>query len=317
MSIYGSSLSRGEQNLRQSAGLDGGSSVVSSDIRYEIDQAHSTPLSSLVYSAFSGAVSALDLGITTAFAYPILGSTELRASFMGNNPENVCGACLENVEHLTDLKTWISENYEGAGVRVCNFIDSFGIPFKPSNEPTWMATKLNGTWVETQVKDLVNGTVTYLDASEQAGTCSASIVADKAEAFYNCRLTNYAGSVVGTVKDAIQHEYAYYVFAATAAGLALWTFAENADLPKKSEARAIELLTDRYADMVEAFQEKKDEALIDYLAKVDLKDVSEGIVNNERQMLKELADLDLETLTAEKRAEMIKPIVDLATEHLA
>ncbi len=317
MSIYGSSLTRGEQNLRHSAGLEGGSSVVSYDIRYEIDQAHATPLSSLVYSAFSGAVAAVDLGITTAFAYPILGSTELRASFMGNNPEKVCGACLENAEHLTGLRTSISDNYDGTYKAVCNFIDSFGIPFKPSTEPSWVATKLNGTWVDTQARSLINGTLTYLDASEQAETCSASIVADKAGYLLNCRLTNYAGSVIKTVKDAFQHEYAYYVYAATAAGLALWAFAENADLPKKSEARAIELLTDRFAEMVEAFKEKQDEALIDYLAKVDLKDVSEGLVANERQMLKELADLDLETLTAEKRAEMIKPIMDLARKHLA
>gem|GEM_PF-3523786 len=316
MSIYGSSLSRGEQNLRHLAGLEGGSPPVSSDIRYEIDQAHSTPLSNMVSSTFNGLASALDLGTSIAFLNPLFFSTDLRASIIGANPEKVCGACLENTKHLQDLSKWVSDNYEGAGVRVCNFIDSFGIPFQPSKEPSFLATKLSGTWIDTQVRALVSDTLSYLDATEQAGTCSASIVAEKGESFYLCRLTNYAGSVVGTAKDMIQHEYAYHVFTAAAAGLALWTFAENSALPQKSEARAIELLNERYTDIVEAFNEKKDEATIDYLAKVDLKDVSEGIVRNERQMLNELADLDLATLTAEKRAAIIKPIVDLAREHI-
>ncbi|MCH9633359.1 MAG: hypothetical protein S4CHLAM7_00840 [Chlamydiae bacterium] len=305
MAVFGSTLARGEQHLRYVAGLEGGLSPVTSDIQMELNNVRSRPLSRLVGSIWDGVTSTITFGALGSAAYPFI-STNLRASIMGATRGKICGVCKENATKLTELTKWISGNYGNFVASSCDFIDSFGIPCKVSKDGF-------ASWIGKKVSGLVSLVTTHLDATAQASKCSSNAK----ESLLLCRLTNYAGSVVKTAETLINHEYATYAFAASAAGLTLWSLVSDLDLPAKSEQKAIELLSEKYDQILEALQNKKEEAKTDYLAKIDLKDVAEGLIHNESIMSGQMKDLNLPSLTQGIANKMIQPIVNLAREVLS
>lgn len=298
---------RSEQHLLYAANHPQGRPFNDVYVQINARKANETLGQNLITSAFSGLGKTMALGASLASITPFL-ITSTRATITGATFEKVCGASDQNYNLISDAVHGFFEYCRSASVSITTFIDSWGISCKElpfTSEDSWLGDKL------AKFEDGMNSFVYRADVSLDH-FCEAKQVEEGFQ-LVSPRLINYLGSVISTVKNALDYEYAPHIFVATATFLCAYRMTGRFSLPSQSQQAALDIIQQNIDGMVETLKEleqtvkTKDE-------KLSLKDLALSILDNKEALHAELTHLNLSRLTYDEQKKMLKPLITLARE---
>ena len=310
MSIFGPTISQNEQYVRHLAGMQGGTSPIDSEVKFEAEIATRSSFSNAVNAVWNGVSGTLSFGLLGSLIYP-LASTNVRATILGATPEKVCEACGENAELLLNSCDWLSKRFTGFVQGAASFADSWGI-----SENSVSNLFLGKRFVNKEA-----GESTWEGLNWLSGRVSSIGCSDNPEEYLQgCRVANYLGSVSGLVQWALNHPSTPYAVGFAVAGVALATFVSDANRAPESERYTYMVLSDRYHQILntlndmqekEHYRPKDDNGMLTPVGML-----AQGIVVYENKIYEEIDALELPNMGRIEKLRLVQPIIQLANEIL-